>query len=101
MASIARSGTRERINPRNVLINPLSGGPPKFFQGAAHAYLPSDAPGLDFWENAGQPGNWWGIVTDNGLPNGNPVIQTANDPAPGFYISRLLHLVNEPGRRKM
>ena len=28
-----------------------------------------------------------GLVTDNGLPSGNPVIQTADDPAPGFYVS--------------
>ncbi len=27
------------------------------------------------------------MVTDDGLPSGNPVIQTANDPAPGFYVS--------------
>lgn len=33
--------------------------------------------------NAGRPDNWWGIVTRHG----EPVIQGANDPAPGCYVS--------------
>jgi len=55
--------------------------------GAYHAYHPDNKSGLDFLYNAGRPGNWIGLVTDNGGPTGNPVIQTANDPAPGFYVS--------------
>ena len=55
--------------------------------GAYHAYHPDSKSGLDYLGNAGRPGNWWALVTDNGQPSGNPVIQTANDPAPGFYIS--------------
>ena len=31
--------------------------------------------------------NWWALVTDNGRPSGKPIIQSNNDPAPGFYIS--------------
>jgi hypothetical protein len=55
--------------------------------GAYHAFHPDNKSGLEFLANAGGPGNWFGLVTDNGSSTGNPVIQTANDPAPGFYIS--------------
>lgn len=53
--------------------------------GAPKAYhpKPDDNQGLDALGNAGHPGNWWALVTKNG----KPVIQKANDPAPGFYIS--------------
>jgi Fungal chitosanase of glycosyl hydrolase group 75 len=55
--------------------------------GAYHAYHPDRKSGLDYLGNAGQPGNWWALVTDNGQPSGQPLIQTNDDPAPGFYIS--------------
>lgn len=55
--------------------------------GAYHAYHPDHKSGLDYLGNAGTPGNWWALVTDNGQPSGRPVIQTDTDPAPGFYIS--------------
>src|SRR5882724_3921588 len=55
--------------------------------GGYHAYNPDGKSGLDYLSNAGHPGNWWGLVTDNGKPSGNPVIQTKSDPAPGFYVS--------------
>lgn len=55
--------------------------------GAYHAYNPTNSLGLDYLGNAGVPGNWWALVTDNGQPNGKPLIQKATDPAPGFYIS--------------
>jgi hypothetical protein len=55
--------------------------------GGYHAYNPDGRSGLDYLGNAGKPGNWWALVTDNGRPSGNPVIQSENDPAPGFYIS--------------
>jgi hypothetical protein len=55
--------------------------------GAYHAYHPDNKPGLDYLANAGKPGNWWALVTDNGKPNGDPVIQSDDDPAPGYYIS--------------
>jgi hypothetical protein len=45
--------------------------------------------GLDYLGNAGRPGNSWALVTDNAEPDGNPVIQTDADPAPGFYISTM------------
>ncbi len=45
--------------------------------GAPKAYhpKPDDNKGLDALGNAGHPGNWWALVTDNGKPSGNPVIQ--------------------------
>lgn len=55
--------------------------------GAPHAYHPDGKSGLDPLANAGTPGHWFGLVTDNGQPDGNPVVQTSTDPAPGFYIS--------------
>jgi hypothetical protein len=55
--------------------------------GAYRAYHPDNRSGLDYLGNAGKPGNWWALVTDNGKPSGNPVIQSDSDPAPGFYIS--------------
>lgn len=57
--------------------------------GAPKAYhpKPDDDKGLDALGNAGYPGNWWALVTHNGNPSGNPVIQKNGDPAPGFYIS--------------
>ena len=54
--------------------------------GAPQAYHPEDK-GLDSLSNAGQSGNWFGIVTDSGEPDGNPIIQGSDDPAPSFYVS--------------
>lgn len=42
---------------------------------------------LDYLANAGGPGDWYGIVTDTGEADGEPVVQGPNDPAPGAYIS--------------
>jgi hypothetical protein len=55
--------------------------------GGHHAYHPDGKSGLDLLGNAGRPGNWWALVTDNSKPSGKPVIQNEDDPAPGFYIS--------------
>ena len=55
--------------------------------GAIHAYHPDATSGLDYLPNAGRPGNWYAIVTDDGEPSGNPIIQTSSDPAPGFYVT--------------
>ena len=51
--------------------------------GSPHAYNPQDT-GLDYLANAGRNGNWWGLATD---ARGNPLIQGAQDPAPGYYVS--------------
>jgi Fungal chitosanase of glycosyl hydrolase group 75 len=56
--------------------------------GSPRAFHRVSALGLDDLVNAGQPGNWWGILTYSGETNGRPVVQGRTDPAPGFYISQ-------------
>ena len=51
--------------------------------GAPNAYN-ADNTGLDDLQNAGHPGHWDGVLADE---SGNPLVQGANDPFPGFYIS--------------
>lgn len=51
--------------------------------GSPHCYHPH-GKGLDFLANAGKPGNWWGIATNEA---GRPFVQGPDDPAPGFYVS--------------
>lgn len=55
--------------------------------GALRAYHPRDRRGLDSLAHAGRKGDWWALVTDNGKPNGRPVVQGKSDPAPGYYVS--------------
>lgn len=50
--------------------------------GSPRAYSPEAGKGLDNLANAGHAGNWWGLVTDNGQPNGVPIL--APD---GYFIS--------------
>jgi hypothetical protein len=52
--------------------------------GSPHAYSPVPGAGLDALHNAGSPGHWDGILTDDG----EPVVQGPDDPAPGYYISQ-------------
>ena len=53
---------------------------------------------LDVIDNAGGPGNWFGVVTDTGDETGNPIIQGAGDPCPGAYVSATsLHLRDANG----
>jgi hypothetical protein len=52
--------------------------------GSPRAYNKDDDKGLDFLRNAGKPGNWFALVIDD---DGEPVVQSAEDPAPGFFIS--------------
>lgn len=52
--------------------------------GAPNAYHPNSKSGLDKLSNAGSPGDWWALVTDN---KGNPLVQGPHDPFPGFYYS--------------
>ena len=69
----------------------LGDGPAFYFKsgmaidadGAPNAYNADDT-GLDHLYNAGQPGQWDGIVQDE---DGNPLVQGPDDPFPGFYIS--------------
>jgi GH18 family chitinase len=55
--------------------------------GAPKAYNANDAIALDYLSHAGKPGDWWSLVTDNGTPSGKPLVQTATERAPGYYIS--------------
>jgi Fungal chitosanase of glycosyl hydrolase group 75 len=55
--------------------------------GSPRAYHRDSAKALDFLANAGKQGNWWALATDNGQPSGQPVVQKASDPAPGYYVS--------------
>jgi len=55
--------------------------------GAYRAYHPDNRMGLDSIEHAGHPGNWWALATDTGKTSGRPIVQSENDPAPGYYIS--------------
>lgn len=61
--------------------NGQTGGVPVY---APKGFTP--AP-LDFLANAGEPGNWFGIVTDTGKADGKPVKQNASGPAPGAFVS--------------
>jgi hypothetical protein len=54
--------------------------------GAPNAYHPNDT-GIDHLANAGKPGNWWALVTEDGKPSGAPILQKASDPFPGYYVS--------------
>jgi hypothetical protein len=56
-------------------------------QSPCYAPLLYNGPTLDVIGNAGHPGNWWGVVTDNGQANGIPIIQGQSDPAPGAFVS--------------
>lgn len=57
--------------------------------GAPRAYaLPeSGLVGLDDIASAGEPGNWYGILTDGPNGTGKPLLQGPADPAPGYCIS--------------
>ena len=68
-----------------------SGGMTVCADGSPRAYGPKGChpEPLDYLENAGYPGNWWGITTDK---YGSPYIQqeSSNDamhPYPGLYVS--------------
>jgi Fungal chitosanase of glycosyl hydrolase group 75 len=56
--------------------------------GSPRAFHRFSALGLDDLANAGEPGNWWGILTHDGETTGRPVVQGDQDPAPGYYISQ-------------
>jgi hypothetical protein len=55
--------------------------------GSPRAYHPNEKLGLDSLSHAGHRGNWWALVTDNEKTSGNPVVQGATDPAPGYFVS--------------
>jgi len=51
--------------------------------GAPRAYHPENKGALNRLSGAGRPGHWWALVTKDGAP----VVQGANDPAPGYFLS--------------
>jgi len=68
--------------------------------GGLPCYAPESyqKPTLDVLANAGGPGNWFGVVTDNGKKTGTPIIQGNSDPCPGAYVSATsLHLFDHNG----
>src|SRR5689334_13067996 len=75
-----------KTKPAGMMIdadgaNGQTGGVPVY---APKGFTP--AP-LDFLANAGEPGNWFGVVTDTGRADGKPVKQNASGPAPGAFVS--------------
>ena len=68
--------------------------------GSPPCYAPASFGGqtLDILANAGHPGNWFGVVTDTNQKTGTPVIQGADDPCPGAFVSATsLHLPDANG----
>lgn len=71
-------------------------------EGRPPCYAPRSYAGatLDDLAMAGHPGNWWGVVTDNGQKDGTPIIQGPGMPAPGAYISQTSYrLLGLDGKR--
>ncbi len=56
-------------------------------QGGCTMNADANTKGLDYLANAGEPGNFYGIVTKDGKKTGEPILQGPSDPAPGFYVS--------------
>ena len=60
--------------------------------GHPQCYGPGGTQPLDYLGNAGCPGNWWGVATDTREMDGNPVIQGAQNPCPGYYVSTTAYI---------
>ncbi len=69
--------------------------------GQPPCYAPDsyDEPTLDILANAGEPGDWYGVITNTGTKKGKPIVQKKTDPCPGAYISATsLYLPGENGK---
>ncbi len=57
--------------------------------GQPPCYAPDSYGGqtLDILANAGEPGNWFGVITSTGKKKGRPIVQKKTDPCPGAYVS--------------
>ena len=57
--------------------------------GQPPCYAPASYEGqtLDILANAGEPGNWYGVITSTGKKTGKPIVQKKTDPCPGAYVS--------------
>jgi hypothetical protein len=73
------------VNSKNIYF--VESGFMIVADGAPKAYHSDSSKALDYLTNGGKPDNWWALATDNKKKNGNPLVQTRNDPAPGYYIS--------------
>ena len=65
--------------------------------GSPRCYGPPGVEALDYLQNAGRPGNWWGLATHNRKPSGKPILQGGADLYPGFFVSMTSYLI--PGFR--
>lgn len=65
-------------------------------QSSLPVYAPVGMKALDYLANAGGPGNWYGIVTDEA---GRPYIQRSEDPCPGAYVSATSYMHKGYSRR--
>lgn len=57
--------------------------------GSPRCYHPNSGKGLDYLDNAGKPGNWFGVITKS---DGTPCVQgkdapSYSDETVGFYVS--------------
>lgn len=74
-------------------VHQARGGPVVFQSGlavdvdGAPGAVHPEGRGLDALANAGRPGRWWGVATDTGEPDGQPIVQGPQAPRPGFYVS--------------
>ena len=75
------SNVRSLWDDDNLLV--MEGGMTIDADGSPHAYSPRPEEGLDALEHAGSPEHWDGIATRHG----EPIVQGADDPAPGYYVS--------------
>lgn len=57
--------------------------------GQPPCYAPDcyDGQTLDVLANAGEAGNWYGVITNTGKKTGKPIVQKETDPCPGAYVS--------------
>ena len=76
-------------------------GEPPCYAPPSYVAPPTHPKGtLDLLANASKPGNWFGVVTDNGDVTGSPIVQSATDPCPGAFVSATsLHLFDRSGGR--
>ncbi len=63
------------------------GGNGQFGQPPCYAPDSYDGQTLDILANAGEPGNWYGVITNTGKKTGKPIVQKKSDPCPGAYVS--------------
>lgn len=81
IASVASTAVWKDAGPPAAIV--FRAGMAIEVDGAPTAYHAQDALALNRLSGAGRPGHWWAIVTRQG----QPVVQTARDPAPGYYVS--------------